>query len=172
MYYVQSVAVRLAVIENTSTETSWGIVLGLKEDSFIRQCFPFGNANLISSVYYLKSGHRELSSFSGAVLIWSARLGVFQAFHQLARICKSSALTPLPCYEGQMEILLLSHIWPALPLHWHSHVTGVTTPSSFATIFSACTFSTVPASLPCQLEIVFSVRFLSLDTKPLKETVQ
>lgn len=34
-YYMPSVAVRLAVIENTNTETSWGIVLGLKEDSFI-----------------------------------------------------------------------------------------------------------------------------------------
>lgn len=95
MYYVQSVAVRLAIIENTSTKTSWGIVLGLKEDSFIRRCFPFGNANLISSVYYFESGHRELSSFSGAVLIRLVRLCLFQAVHQLAWIYKSSTLAPL-----------------------------------------------------------------------------
>lgn len=110
MYYVQSVAVRLAIIENRSTETSWGIVLGLKEDSFIRRCFPFGNANLISSVYYFESGHREPTRFSGAVLIRLARVCLFQAVHQFAWIYKLSALATLPCCEGQMRILLLSDL--------------------------------------------------------------
>lgn len=67
-YYMPSVAVRLAIIENMNTETSWGIVLGLKEDSFVWRCFRFGDADLVSSVHYFEGGHSELSSFSGVVL--------------------------------------------------------------------------------------------------------
>lgn len=83
MYYMPSVAVRLAIIENTNTETSWGIVLGLKEDSLIWQCFRFGDADLVSSVHYFEGGHRELSSSSGVVLIRLLIFGIFQPFPQL-----------------------------------------------------------------------------------------
>lgn len=116
MYYVQSVAIRLAIIENTSTETSWGIVLGLKEDSFIRRCFPFGNANLISSVYYFKSGHRELPSFSGAVLIRLVRLCLFPRRSSICLDIEVFSIGPL-CHAMKTRWKsFCSHIWPVLSL--------------------------------------------------------